>query len=110
MEYGDLGQNVDKISLYLGVEAGNANPTFPANSIWSAENGLDSGVQSINQRDADMIHLWSKVFNLRSMNSRLLRIWNLIVFRSLSRILVICEKYEWVGRFWEILGRERCKA
>lgn len=61
MQYGDLNQNADKISLYLGVDPANANISFPVNNDFLAEIGLYSGVQSINQRDADMIHLWTKV-------------------------------------------------
>ncbi|CAM6083781.1 unnamed protein product [Calypogeia fissa] len=70
MQYGDLQQNIDQLCLYLGFDPANENVSFPAVPNWLAENKLDSGVHAINQRDADMVHLWTKFSNAAEGSTR----------------------------------------
>jgi len=66
MEYGDLQQNIDQLALYLGFDPANEDVPFPA----IPNNVLESGVHSINQRDADMVHLWTKFSNAAEGSTR----------------------------------------
>jgi legumain len=66
MEYGDLINHGDQMSQYLGYDPANENVSFPAVPNWMMENNIQSGPVAVNQRDADMVHLWTKVSNLGS--------------------------------------------
>jgi legumain len=70
MQYGDLQQNIDQLCLYLGFDPANDNVSFPAVPNWLAENKVDLGVHAINQRDADMVHLWTKFSNAAEGSTR----------------------------------------
>ncbi|GLJ09918.1 hypothetical protein SUGI_0118300 [Cryptomeria japonica] len=57
MQYGDIPISEESLSFYVGFDPANANATF--------ENSLprylkDKNPTSINQRDADLLHLWQK--------------------------------------------------
>jgi legumain len=70
MEYGDLHLNVDQLSLYLGYDPANENVSFPAVPDWMYANQLEEGAYGINQRDADMVHLWTKFSNAAEGSTR----------------------------------------
>ncbi|KAH9306259.1 hypothetical protein KI387_010663, partial [Taxus chinensis] len=57
MQYGDIPISQESLSFYMGFDPANANATF--------ENSLprylkDKDPTFINQRDADLLHLWQK--------------------------------------------------
>lgn len=76
MEYGDVGLSNDHLYLYLGTNPANDNITF----VDETENSLKLRTPStaVNQRDADLIHFWEKVFFIMQCYS----IFNLSYSRS----------------------------
>lgn len=70
MQYGDLQQNTDQLSLYLGFDPANEKISLPVWAGWLAETKLESGRLGISQRDADMIHLWTKYSNAAEGSTR----------------------------------------
>ncbi|KAG6541699.1 hypothetical protein Mapa_016964 [Marchantia paleacea] len=70
MEYGDLAVHVDQLALYLGFDPANENVSFPAlpDGVQST-NGF-TGTIGVNQRDADMLHLWHKFSNAAEGSQR----------------------------------------
>uniref|UniRef100_A0A0D6QUT4 Legumain prodomain domain-containing protein n=1 Tax=Araucaria cunninghamii TaxID=56994 RepID=A0A0D6QUT4_ARACU len=57
MQYGDIPISKEALSLYVGFDPANANATFE-NSLPNYLKYRD--VTVINQRDADLLHLWQK--------------------------------------------------
>lgn len=55
MQYGNLGLNADRLSLYMGSNPVNDNATFVD------DNSLPSFSRSVNQREADLVYYWQKV-------------------------------------------------
>ncbi|KAJ4954159.1 hypothetical protein NE237_030991 [Protea cynaroides] len=53
-QYGDLGLDKEHLFLYMGTNPGNDNSSF------REENTLPSFSTPVNQRDADLLHLWHK--------------------------------------------------
>lgn len=58
MEYGDVGLSNNHLFLYLGTNPANDNISFVDESSLK----LRSPSTAVNQRDADLIHFWDKVF------------------------------------------------
>ncbi|XP_010244352.1 PREDICTED: vacuolar-processing enzyme-like [Nelumbo nucifera] len=54
MQYGDLRLSSAELFLYMGTNPANDNYTF------IDENKLPSSIQTVNQRDADLLHFWHK--------------------------------------------------
>ncbi|XP_058074004.1 vacuolar-processing enzyme-like [Magnolia sinica] len=54
MQYGNIGINKDHLFLYIGTNPANDNFTFVE------ENKLLPSSTAVNQRDADLLHLWNK--------------------------------------------------
>lgn len=57
MQYGDLKLSVDNLYTYLGTDPANDNFTFVD------ENSLRPSSKAVDQRDADLLHFWHKVFS-----------------------------------------------
>lgn len=56
MQYGDLKQSMDTLYLYMGTNPANDNLTFLSdNALWPYS-------KPVNQRDADLLHFWHKVY------------------------------------------------
>lgn len=55
MQYGDIGLSKNNLSLYLGTNPANDNFAF------REKNSLVPPSKAVNQRDADLVHLWDKV-------------------------------------------------
>lgn len=55
MQYGDLPLSKNNLFLYVGTNPANDNFTFVA------ENFVRSSSHAVNQRDADLLHFWTKV-------------------------------------------------
>ncbi|KAL2650297.1 hypothetical protein R1flu_018425 [Riccia fluitans] len=58
MEYGDVENHIDHLALYLGYDPSNENVSFPVVPD-NNQNAVLSSV-GVQQRDADMLHLWHK--------------------------------------------------
>jgi legumain len=58
MEYGDVGLSNNHLFLYLGTNPANDNISFVDESALK----LRSPSTAVNQRDADLVHFWDKVF------------------------------------------------
>ena len=58
MQYGDVGLSKDNLFLYIGTNPANDNYTF------LGENSLRPSTKAVNQRDADLVHFWHKVYLL----------------------------------------------
>lgn len=58
MQYGDIGLSKNDLFRYMGTNPANDNYTFVE------ENTLRLPSKAVNQRDADLIHFWQKVFVL----------------------------------------------
>lgn len=58
MQYGDISLSKDSLFLYLGTNPANDNYTFVG------ENSLRPSSKAVNQRDADLLHFWDKVYIL----------------------------------------------
>lgn len=56
MQYGDLKLSVDNLFMYMGTNPANDNITF------MNENSLRPSSKAVNQRDADLVHFWDKVY------------------------------------------------
>lgn len=56
MEFGDVGLSKEKLVLYMGTNPANENFTFVD------ENSLKMPSRFTNQRDADLVHFWDKVY------------------------------------------------
>ncbi|KAL9313119.1 hypothetical protein ACSQ67_018571 [Phaseolus vulgaris] len=54
MQYGDIGLSKNNLSLYLGTNPANDNFAF------REKNSLVPPSKAVNQRDADLVHLWDK--------------------------------------------------
>lgn len=54
MQYGDLPLSKNNLFLYVGTNPANDNFTFVA------ENFVRSSSHAVNQRDADLLHFWTK--------------------------------------------------
>ena len=55
MQYGDIGLGKNDLFLYMGTNPENDNYTFVD------DNSLRPPSKAVNQRDADLIHIWAKV-------------------------------------------------
>jgi len=56
MEFGDIGLSKEKLVLYMGTNPANENFTFVN------ENSIRPPSRVTNQRDADLVHFWHKVY------------------------------------------------
>ena len=56
MQYGDIGLSKDDLFKYIGSNPANDNYTFVG------ENSFRPSSKAVNQRDADLVHFWEKVF------------------------------------------------
>lgn len=64
MQYGDLKLSVDKLFMYMGTNPANDNITF------MNENSLRPSSKAVNQRDADLVHFWDKVYYVELLSSK----------------------------------------
>jgi legumain len=64
MQYGDTNQVIEEIERYLGYDPANENVTRPVLPKVNLADTLMAGKElAVNQRDADLIHLWHKYNN-----------------------------------------------
>ncbi len=62
MQYGDINIDVEEMEQYLGFDPANENVTKPVLPGVNLASTLMAGKESaVNQRDADLLHLWHKV-------------------------------------------------
>jgi legumain len=62
MQYGDINIDVEEMERYLGFDPANENVTKPVLPGLNLASTLMAGKESaVNQRDADLLHLWHKV-------------------------------------------------
>jgi legumain len=62
MQYGDINIDVEEMERYLGFDPANENVTKPVLPGANLASTLMAGKESaVNQRDADLLHLWHKV-------------------------------------------------
>lgn len=64
MQYGDLKLSVDNLFMYMGTNPANDNITF------MNENSLRPSSKAVNQRDADLVHFWDKVYYVELLSSK----------------------------------------
>lgn len=57
MEFGDIGLSKEKLVLYMGTNPANENLTFV-----DENSSLRPPSRVTNQRDADLVHFWEKVY------------------------------------------------
>jgi legumain len=63
MQYGDINIDVEEMERYLGFDPANENVTKPVLPGVNLASTLMAGKESaVNQRDADLLHLWHKVW------------------------------------------------
>jgi legumain len=61
MQYGDINIDVEEMERYLGFDPANENVTKPVLPGVNLASTLMAGKESaVNQRDADLLHLWHK--------------------------------------------------
>jgi legumain len=64
MQYGDTNKVIEEIERYLGYDPANENVTRPVLPKVNLADTLMAGKElAVNQRDADLIHLWHKYNN-----------------------------------------------
>lgn len=56
MQYGDIVQSKESLFMYMGTDPANDNYTYVD------DNTLRPSTKAVNQRDADLLHFWHKVF------------------------------------------------
>jgi legumain len=62
MQYGDINIVVQELERYLGFDPANENVTTPFLPELNLADTLMAGKElAVNQRDADLLHLWHKV-------------------------------------------------
>ncbi len=62
MQYGDMNIVVQELEQYLGFNPANENVTTPFLPELNLADTLMAGKElAVNQRDADLLHLWHKV-------------------------------------------------
>jgi len=104
MQYGDVGLSKDDLFQYMGTNPANDNYTFVE------ENSLRPHSKVVNQRDADLVHFWTKVcliFFVPFRIKRLLLIFFLCFHVFVSHALYglgCCNKKESYDNFVKRLG------
>jgi legumain len=62
MQYGDTNKVIEEMERYLGYDPANENVTRPVLPKVNLADTLMAGKElAVNQRDADLVHLWHKV-------------------------------------------------
>ncbi len=62
MQYGDTNKVIEEMDRYLSYDPANENGTKPVLPKVNLAHTLMAGKElAVNQRDADLVHLWHKV-------------------------------------------------
>lgn len=63
LQFGDIDINVEELELYLGYDPKNENVSSPILPRLELDNSLEGRKDiGVNQRDADLLHFWHKVY------------------------------------------------
>jgi len=77
MQYGDLRIDVEELERFLGFDPANENVTKPDLPKILSQNTHKRHLTHVPQRDADLLHLWHKVYFQETLSPAVLGLYDI---------------------------------